>query len=60
MMNIDTFLIFLLIGMIAGAYWLCKIRREWIILLVLTVFWGCAAVYSTMNENQLDCAKTNR
>ena len=59
-MDIDTFLIFLLIGMIAGAYWLCKIRREWIILLVLAVFWGCAAVYSTMNENQLDCAKTNR
>jgi len=59
-MDIDTFLIFVLIGMVAGGYWLCKIKREWIILLVLTVFWGCAAVYSTMSENRLSCARTNR
>ncbi|MBQ6470930.1 MAG: hypothetical protein IJJ33_03020 [Victivallales bacterium] len=59
-MDIDTFLIFLLIGMIAGGYWLCKIKREEILLLVLTVFWGSAAIYSTVNETQLNCAKTNR
>ena len=59
-MDIDTFLIFVLIGMIAGGYWLCKIKREWILLLVLTVLWGCSAVYSTMAENRLTCAKTNR
>ena len=59
-MDIDTFLIFLLIGMIAGGYWLCKIKHEWILLLVLTVFWGCAAVYFTMSDTKLNCAKTNR
>ena len=59
-MDIDTFLIFVLIGMLEGGYWLCKIKREWILLLVLTVFWGCAAVYFTMGETQLTCAKINR
>ena len=59
-MDINTFLILLLIGMIAGGYWLCKIKCEWIILLVLTVLWGCAAVYFTISETQLNCAKTNR
>ncbi|MBQ9367331.1 MAG: hypothetical protein IJT83_06080 [Victivallales bacterium] len=59
-MDINTFLIFWLIGMIAGGFWLCKIKREWILLLVLTVFWGCAAVYFTMSDTHLKCAKTNR
>ena len=59
-MEINAFLILLLIGMVAGGYWLCKIKREWIILLVLAVLWGCSAIYYTMGENRLNCAKTNR
>ena len=59
-MDVNTFLIFWLLGMLAGGYWLCKIKREWIILLTLAVFWGCAAVYYTIGESRLHWAKTNR
>ena len=59
-MDVNTFLIFWLLGMLAGGCWLCKIKREWIILLTLAVFWGCAAVYYTIGESRLHWAKTNR
>lgn len=59
-MDVNTFLIFWLLGMLAGGYWLCKIKREWIILLTLAVFWGCAAVSFTIGESRLHWAKTNR
>ncbi len=59
-MDVNTFLNFLLLGILIGGYWLCKIKQEWIILLTLTVFWGCAAVYFTIGESRLHWAKTNR
>ena len=59
-MDVNTFLIFWLLGMLAGGYWLCKIKREWIILLTLAVFWGCVAVYYTIGESRLHWAKMNR
>ena len=59
-MEINAFLILLLFGMVMGGYWLCKIKREWIIMLVLAVLWGCSAIYFTMGENRLNCARRNR
>jgi len=58
-MGIHDFFIVYLIGAVAGGYYLCKIKKEWILLLLLTFFWGSTAFFNEYVEERLKCSLQN-